>query len=132
MRDKNRLYAWKSTPSQSQKASVLAAPSAGSLIFEVELTNSGKVDSAKTVQLYIKQLNVVDAPLRQLAGLAKVFVKAGETITVPIDIAEYAGICSFCVIQEDGSSSVPVGTQYVVTIGNGGEEYFAGAAITAV
>jgi len=36
------------------------------------LTNTGKVASAKPVQLYVRQLGVIDAPLRSLAALEKV------------------------------------------------------------
>lgn len=83
---------WTSTPAVHQKAGTLelgsiepatrtrtrAAPAG--LVFSLALSNTGSMDAAKTVQLYITQTNVPDAPNRQLAGLAKVFVKASATV----------------------------------------------------
>lgn len=49
--------------------------------------------------------------------------QAGETVAVSINTSEYAGICSFCVVAMDGKSSVPVGTEYRVSIGNGADDF---------
>ena len=82
-------YAWKHTPRTAQPAKALARQGQGAgLVFEVVVTNTGGVDAATTVQLYVRQTNVPDAPLRQLAGLAKVFVKAGESTDVTINTTE--------------------------------------------
>ena len=124
-------YTWAAVPGQQQPAATLHG-GGGGLQFTVELSNTGGTDSAKTVQLYIRQTNVADAPRRQLAALAKVFVPAGKTVSVPLNTSAYGNICSFCVVAEDGSSSVPVGTAYTVSIGDGNTDYFAGYTITAV
>ena len=116
-------------PATQQKAASLQNDG---LVFNLELTNTGTTDSAKTVQLYIRQTNVPDAPLRQLAALAKVFVAAGKTVSVSLDTAEYGGVCGFCVVAEDGTVSVPAGTEYTVSVGDGANDYFGGADITAV
>ena len=115
-------------PAPTQPAATLQKDG---LKVSVALTNTGSVDSAKTVQLYVRQTNVADAPLRQLAALAKVFVPKGQTVHVELDTAEYGGVCGLCVIAEDGTSSVPVGTKYSVSVGDGGEDYFAGFTVTA-
>ena len=84
---------WTSTPAVHQKAGTLelgsiepatrtraASAAPAGLVFSLALSNTGSMDAAKTVQLYITQTNVPDAPNRQLAGLAKVFVKASATV----------------------------------------------------
>lgn len=55
----------------------------------VDVTNSGKVDGAEVVQLYVVPPihDKVERPVKQLKGFDKVSLKAGETKTVTIDIA---------------------------------------------
>jgi hypothetical protein len=102
------------------------------LSFELLLTNTGSMLSSKTVQLYIKQTNVPDAPLRQLSALAKVAVEPGQTVKVVLNTAEYGGVCAFCVVAEDGTSSVPTGTKFAVSVGDGATDYLTATVITAV
>ncbi|MFT3738377.1 MAG: beta-glucosidase BglX [Breznakibacter sp.] len=53
----------------------------------ITLTNSGKVDGAETVQLYIRDLvGSVTRPVKELKGFRKIFLKAGETQTVSFHI----------------------------------------------
>jgi beta-glucosidase len=57
------------------------------LTASIRLTNSGKVDGAETVQLYIRDLvGSVTRPVKELKGFKKVFLKAGETQIVSFDI----------------------------------------------
>ncbi|KAH7182337.1 glycosyl hydrolase family 3 N terminal domain-containing protein [Fusarium flagelliforme] len=48
-----------------------------------DVTNVGQKDGAEVVQLYV---GIPDAPLRQLRGFAKPFIKAGETVPVHFDL----------------------------------------------
>lgn len=55
----------------------------------VDVKNSGKVDGAEVVQLYVVPPvhDKVERPAKQLKGFDKVRLKAGETKTVTIDVA---------------------------------------------
>ncbi|KAK5133586.1 hypothetical protein LTR08_007534 [Meristemomyces frigidus] len=54
----------------------------------VQLTNNGTRDGAEVVQLYVKDvLASVDVPNLRLRGFEKVMVKAGETVSVGIEVA---------------------------------------------
>jgi len=59
---------WVFPPATHQTVQALTS----GLTFTMALTNTGKVASAKPVQLYVRQLGVIDAPLRSLAALEKV------------------------------------------------------------
>ena len=53
------------------------------IFVSVEVENIGDVDGKEVVQLYVSPKNPsVDRPLRELKAFQKVFVKAGETVTV--------------------------------------------------
>ncbi len=55
----------------------------------VDVTNTGYVDSYEVVQLYIRdRFATVSRPVKELKGFKKVFIKAGETITITFDIDE--------------------------------------------
>ena len=60
---------WVSPPASRQTVEALTT----GLTMTVALTNTGKVASAKPVQLYVRQLGVIDAPLRALAALEKAY-----------------------------------------------------------
>lgn len=60
----------------------------GRLLVSIDVTNSGKVDGAEVVQLYIGFKNSsVDRPVKLLRDFDKVFLKAGETKTVALEVA---------------------------------------------
>ena len=60
-----------------------------SLTVSVDVTNTGRVDGAEVVQLYIRDLvGSVTRPVRELKGFRKIFLKAGETKTVTFKITE--------------------------------------------
>lgn len=52
-----------------------------------KVTNTGKVDGKEVVQVYIHdEVASLDKPLRELKAFKKVFVKAGETVDVEIEL----------------------------------------------
>lgn len=60
-----------------------------SLTASVTVTNAGDMDGAEPVQLYIRDLaGSVSRPVKQLKGLQKVTVKAGESVRVSFEIDE--------------------------------------------
>jgi beta-glucosidase len=54
----------------------------GGGIVTVEVTNTGKKDGTEIVQLYIRNLQDPDGPLKSLRAFQRVEVKAGQTVTV--------------------------------------------------
>ena len=59
----------------------------GQLTASVTLSNTGKVDGAEVVQLYIRDVvGSVTRPVKELKGFEKVFLKAGESRTVEFTI----------------------------------------------
>ncbi len=52
----------------------------------VHIKNTGKMNGAETVQVYVKALESAGAPRHQLKGLKKVFLKAGEETEVCIPL----------------------------------------------
>ncbi len=56
----------------------------GSGTLTVDVTNTGKRDGTEIVQLYIRDLQDKDGPLKSLRGFQRVTVKAGQTKTVTI------------------------------------------------
>ncbi|MTI21713.1 beta-glucosidase BglX [Fulvivirga sp. RKSG066] len=61
----------------------------GELKVSVEVTNTGTVDGAEIVQLYIRDLvGSITRPVKQLKGFEKVKLAAGETKTVEFTLTE--------------------------------------------
>ena len=59
----------------------------GQLTASLTLSNTGKVDGAEVVQLYIRDVvGSVTRPVKELKGFEKVFLKAGESRTVEFTI----------------------------------------------
>ena len=53
----------------------------------VDVTNTGAVDGAEVVQLYINDVkSTIDRPVKELKDFEKVYLKAGETKTVTFEI----------------------------------------------
>ena len=52
----------------------------------VPVTNSGKIDGDEVVQVYVKALDDAGAPIKSLAGFARVNIPAGKTKTVKIEL----------------------------------------------
>ena len=53
----------------------------------VDVTNTGAVDGAEVVQLYINDVkSTIDRPVKELKNFEKVYLKAGETKTVTFEI----------------------------------------------
>ena len=63
----------------------------GSTRVLLDVTNTGKRAGSEVVQMYIRDLfSSVTRPIKELKGFQKVFLKAGETKTVAIDITPEA------------------------------------------
>jgi len=61
----------------------------GKITVSAEVTNLSDVDGEETVQLYIRDLYASRVrPVKELKGYEKVFVKAGETVNVEMEIDE--------------------------------------------
>ncbi|ABN65244.1 beta-glucosidase [Scheffersomyces stipitis CBS 6054] len=55
---------------------------------KVSVVNTGKVDGAEVVQLYVSQVNPsINRPVKELKDFGKVFVKAGETKTLELSVS---------------------------------------------
>ena len=52
----------------------------------VPVTNKGQRDGTETVQVYIRNLNDPDGPLKSLRGFQRVDVKAGQTVNAEIQL----------------------------------------------
>jgi beta-glucosidase len=52
----------------------------------VDVTNTGKRDGDEIVQLYIRNLQDAEGPLKSLRAFQRVSVKAGQTKTVTLEL----------------------------------------------
>ena len=52
----------------------------------VPVTNTGRRDGTEVVQLYVRDLNDSEGPLKSLRGFQRVAVKAGQTVTAVLPI----------------------------------------------
>jgi len=53
----------------------------------VDVTNTGKVDGEEVVQMYVRDnISSYTRPVKELKGYKRVFIKAGETKTVSLEI----------------------------------------------
>ena len=69
------------------KAAKPSMTAAGTLKVSVDVENTGSVDGAEVVQLYIADPEAsIDRPAKELKGFEKVFVKAGQKKTVTFEI----------------------------------------------
>jgi len=69
------------------KLSSASAKGNKAITASITLTNSGKVDGAEVVQLYIRDLvGSVTRPVKELKGFQKIALKAGESKTVTFSI----------------------------------------------
>jgi len=64
-------------------------PAGGSTSFTCNITNTGRMDGAEVVQLYVRdRISERVRPLKELKGFQKVFLKAGETKTITFEIGQ--------------------------------------------
>ena len=69
------------------KAAKPSMTAAGTLKVSVDVANTGSVDGAEVVQLYIADPEAsIDRPVKELKGFEKVFLKAGQKKTVTFEI----------------------------------------------
>lgn len=117
--------------SKMPKKSVPASQLLGGVEFEVSVSNGGSVAGSKVVQLYISTPELTNAPRRSLVAMAKVHAGAGGSASVVLNTAAVKGTCAFCVYDEQGKSSVPKGTRYDVSVGDGGGDYFPAFSVVS-
>lgn len=60
------------------------------LVLSVDITNTGFYDAEEVVQLYLQDVcaHLVSRPLRELKDFRRIFIKAGETVTVSFTVTE--------------------------------------------
>jgi beta-glucosidase len=54
----------------------------------IPVTNTGKMDADEVVQMYVKNVDDADGPIKSLRGFKRVSIKKGETITVSFDLSD--------------------------------------------
>ena len=54
----------------------------------LSVVNSGKRDGTETVQLYIRDLQDPDGPMKSLRAFQRIFVKAGQTVSVELKLTD--------------------------------------------
>ena len=64
----------------------LGEPVVSGLTVTVPVTNTGKLDGTETVQLYIRNLQDPEGPLKSLRAFQRVNVKAGKTVTAELKL----------------------------------------------
>lgn len=82
---------------------------------QVTLQNNAKTDGYETVQLYVNdRFSSIITPSMELKGFKKVFVRAGETVTVQIPLC----IADLAVVQPDENYVVEPGEFEIMVGGN--------------
>eukprot|EP00750_Incisomonas_marina_P002966 INCI12791.2.p1 GENE.INCI12791.2~~INCI12791.2.p1 ORF type:complete len:714 (-),score=113.51 INCI12791.2:1394-3535(-) len=105
---------------------------AGDISIPVVVSNTGRTAGSVAVQLYISTPVIQDSPLRSLIAFDKVFLAAGQSTTITFRGDSIKGMCPFCVYDTtSGSGSVPVGTHYQLSVGNGASSMVVPINITA-
>ena len=67
--------------------SLTNATTADTVTATLPVTNSGTVDSATVIQLYVRDvLGSVDRPNKRLKGFSKVMIPAGQTVDVSVSV----------------------------------------------
>lgn len=79
----------------------------------VTVKNIGKTESGTTVEIYADSAGEKSQPITRLIGFKRVFLKAGETQTVDVELDEN----SFTLYGDDGKPYVPTG-EFTVFAGN--------------
>jgi len=61
------------------------------LLFSVDITNTGNVDGAEVVQVYVADIeSSLPRPVKELKAFEKVFLKKGETKTIKVELTKDA------------------------------------------
>jgi beta-glucosidase len=92
----------------------IAKQADGTVKVSLDVTNTGAVDGAETVEVYVNDVQAsVPRPINELKGYGKVFVKKGQTTqfstTLTRDAFEYYDIIKHDFILEPGSFKIRVG-----------------------
>ena len=70
----------------------------------VPVTNKGSVDADEVVQLYVRNVDDAEGPIKSLRGFKRVNIKAGETLNVSFDLTDNV----FLGWSEEKQDMVPV------------------------
>ncbi len=83
----------------------------GQLRISLDIENTGTMDGYETVQIYVhSEDNEIDRPVKELRGFTKVYVKAGETEHVTLEL----GAESFTYFDEEQDCFVAKQGNYIV------------------
>eukprot|EP00039_Didymoeca_costata_P006293 m.88967 g.88967 ORF g.88967 m.88967 type:complete len:909 (-) comp13199_c0_seq1:177-2903(-) len=99
------------------------------IVVDIKVSNTGNMDAQHPIPIFVKQLNNPTAPRKSLVGLAKVMVPKQSSVTVSVNTSEYPGSCAFCVVGLDGTTTIPVGGSFQVSVGNAMDDYVTPATI---
>ena len=106
----------KTTAQVSDKTSVTYTAPAPATV-SLKVTNAGTLDGSEIVQIYVAPVQTQEEqclrPAKELRGFTKVFLKAGESKTVEIQLDENA----FKVFSEKNNNFVTIGGCYKVQAG---------------
>ena len=97
----------------------------------VEVANTGQTVAQKIIQLYISTPDVLGTPQRSLVAIEKVELQPGASTTVALTTNMIPTTCAFCLYDDAGKASVPVGTKFVLDVGDGAAAAFGGISVTA-
>ena len=97
----------------------------------VSVTNTGSMRAKKIVELYLSTPALDGSPLRALVALEKVDLAPGAATTVTLSTNIVDSWCAFCVYDDAGAPSVPVGTAYTLDVGDGASAALSPITITA-
>ncbi|KAI1766960.1 glycoside hydrolase family 3 protein [Hypoxylon sp. FL1150] len=104
------------------------ASASDTVTVSIDVTNESSRDGAEVVQVYIQDVVAsVVVPNRQLKGFAKPFVRAGESVTVSIDI-DVAGLG----LWDIGMKYVVEPGEFVVHVGSSSLDLRGNATLTVV
>lgn len=85
------------------------------LMVNVTVTNTSKMDAQEVVQLYVSDTKAsVEVPIRRLAAIKRVNLKAGESKVVELEVVPE----SFSLITDDVKRKIEAG-DFIVSVGGG-------------
>ena len=91
-----------------------------------DVRNTGSKDAYETAQVYVGDTEAsVKRPVKELKGYEKVFVKAGETVRVSVDLDSEA----FAFYDMDSQSFVVEPGEFVISVGPSSAELPLTAAV---
>lgn len=84
------------------------------LKLSVRVTNTGKMDGDEVPQVYVSLDGSLDAPLRQLKGFRRIFLKSGESTTLTFELTPD----DLSILNNHGEAIQPTG-KVTISVGGG-------------